>query len=145
MQERDVDAVLATLTANDYGWRTVLPDRLGRFFGQPVGLEIETREVPAAGSPPAVSEREAALVGLIIENLASILTEARKRFDEANSGYEAAVREQVRDPHIWIDREIVEESGGHRWALVVGLQDWPDFGYHIEFKGLECRGMWAGD
>ena len=115
-------------------------------FGQPVSIEIETRSVPSDAPIPNLNDQEFALVALIIENIEHCINESvaklqgdesHQRLDEANA--------QITNPHVWISREMMQEEGMQRWTMVVGVDVNPDFGWHVEFDGLECLEIWAGD
>jgi hypothetical protein len=145
----DVSSIIADLTEDEYGWQVTLPTSLGRFFGHAVRLEIETRPVAEEGAPPVVSPEETALAKTILANLPAILADAEKKFTRYTDG-DADAKEQIRDPHIWINRDEFEDSEDdeedmERWTFVVGREDAPDFGYHIEFDGRKCLEIWAGD
>lgn len=146
MARFDSDHFISNLTEHDYGWEGILPEELGRLFGQPIGIEIETRPVSEDGPPPLVSQEERALAKRIIADLPQVLAEAEKQF----SRYTAKKKdpdafEQVREPHIWINRdELEEEENPERWTFVIGREDLPDFGYHLEFDGLSFLEIWAG-
>ena len=68
---------------------------------------------------------------------------AEAQFTSYNAKTAPHVSFHVREPHIWIHRESI--APGTLWSLVVGLQEAPDFGYHIEFDGPTCTDIWAGD
>ena len=76
--------------------------------------------------------------------LPQILDEARKQFIKYTAKKDPEAGEQVREPHIWINRdELEEEENPERWTFVIGREDSPDFGYHIEFDGLTCLEIWS--
>jgi hypothetical protein len=54
---------------------------------------------------------------------------------------EPEFRSVLRDPRIWLD---AERDDGISWTFVIERTDWPDFGYHVEFKGIEFVEIWAG-
>lgn len=145
MAQFDSDHFISNLTEHDYGWEGSLPDDVGLFFGQPIGIEIETRPVSEDGPPPPVSRDERMLVRKIIAELPQVLTEAKKQFIRYTAKKDPDASEQVREPHIWINRdELEEEDNPERWTFVIGREDLPDFGYHIEFDGLTCLEIWSG-
>jgi hypothetical protein len=122
----------------------MLPVEYGTFFGVGVSIDLQTRSFPEAGEPPKVNANEKALVKSILSNLIPVLQEAERNFEIFNTQAPEAMS-LVSDPHIWIDRSRGEEGQPNEWDLVIGVKEAPDFGFHIEFKGLEYRGIWAGD
>jgi hypothetical protein len=52
---------------------------------------------------------------------------------------------KVHEPHIWVCREWLGEGFPGNWSFVVGISDAPDWGTHIEFRGLEFQRIWSGD
>jgi hypothetical protein len=46
------------------------------------------------------------------------------------------------NPKLWLSADVEDER---EWTLVVERSDWPDFGWHLEFHGVEFRELWAGD
>ena len=143
-----MDDILANLSEDEFGWQVTLPASMGRFFGHDVRLEIETRGVAEDGAPPRVSAEEITLASIILANLPGILADAEKQFTRYNAKRDPEAVEQIRDPHIWICRDDFEDSEGEvmeRWTFVVGREDSPDYGYHIEFDGKKCLDIWAGE
>lgn len=142
----DINDFLANLSKDEFGWQAMLPESLGRFLGKPVRLEIETCALEGS-SPPAVSREETALAKKILTHFAGILADAEKKFKRYTAD-DPDVKEQIRDPHVWICRDNFEDSEGEKmeyWTFVIGREDAPDFGYHIEFDGRKCLDIWAGD
>lgn len=116
---------------------------MGEFLGHQLKLTISTDWTVDRTQPLPVSEAELSLAELILTNLPAILTQAESRFLEHEQ--KASSREQhARDPTVWIDRDGLVEDGPLRWALVVHHDEWPDFGWHIEFDGSQCIAVWAG-
>ena len=130
-----------SLEPDRFGWVADLAGSGAVFFGHRFVLRIETSSQPVTDAPPSPSRAELALASAIIENLPSILATCEAKFTEYNANSTAP--HHIHDPHIWICREFIEE--GSRWAFVVGRDDAPDFGYHLEFDGLKYLGMSAGD
>ena len=117
-----------------------------RILGLPVSFEIETRSVPSDTPTPRLNEQESTLVALIVENINHCISESLaklqndesfQRLNEANA--------RIANPHVWISREMMNEEGAQRWTMVIGVDVNPDFGWHVEFDGLKCLRIWAGD
>ncbi len=106
-----------------------------------VTIRLETSSLPT-DEPPSPLPAETELCKLILSNLNQILKDAEATFLAYIEKYHPEARNHVANPHIWIAREFID-SGFH-WALVVEQDDSPDFGYHIEFNGPECLGLFAG-
>jgi hypothetical protein len=145
MDSRAITQLLGDLKRTKYGWRAVLPVEFGNFFGRPVGIDFQTREVPERRPPPAVSESEKELVRTILLRLREVLQEAERQFEQYNAGADPPAVSMVADPQIWLHREDAEVAHPTRWALVVGARRAPDFGWHLEYDGTEFREIWAGD
>ena len=123
-----------------------LRDDSVQVLGHPLSIEIETRSVPSDAPIPSLNDRESELICLIVDNIDHCINESLsklrndasyQRLNEANA--------QVANPHVWISRELTDEEGPQRWALVIGVDVNPDFGWHIEFDGLKCLEVWGGD
>jgi hypothetical protein len=148
--ERGVDQqaiaeVLATLRRHDSGWQGVLPTTFGTFFGQSLGIDVETLS-SGHGPPPPVNPDELGLAKTILASLPEVLRNAERRFADYTASREPMAWERVREPHVWILRDDFEdyaESG--RWTFVVRRSDLPGFAYHLVFDGLDCVEIWAGD
>lgn len=119
-------------------WRAHLPAEAGTLFGQP--LEI----VAEIGRPGLVGAGDVAATPLVRQVLAGL--PALLGIAEAQLGASADDDDRVEDvacrPHVWLSAEVEDEMD---WTLVVERTDWPDFGWHLEFHGLEFRELWAGD
>ena len=115
-------------------------------LGLPLSIEIETRSVPSDLPIPKLNEQESTLIALILENIDHCIAEslAKLRGDESYQRIDEA-NARITNPHVWMSREMMQEEGIQRWALVVGVDVNPDFGWHVEFDGLECLEIWAGD
>lgn len=147
MDRRDVEQLFANLSEDEFGWQVAVPERFGRFLGKSIRIEFETRAIEEDDdSPPKPSSQEKALATKILGSLAAILAEAEKQFTRYTADSDPEAREQIRDPHIWICRDDFEDDEDmEHWTLVVGREDAPDFGYHIEFDGSRCLDIWGGD
>ena len=117
-----------------------------RILGHPVLIEIETRSVPSDTPIPKLNDQESTLVALIVENIDHCINEslAKLQGDESYQRLNEA-NAQIARPHVWISREMMLVKGMQRWTMVVGVDVNPDFGWHVEFDGLECLELWAGD
>ena len=135
--------VLDDLKPTKYGWRAMLPAEFATFFGVNVAIVFSTRSLPQRSRPPEVSEGEKALAGSILLDLIRVLQEAERNFEIFNIEVPEAMS-LVSDPHISIYRSEAKESRPNAWELVVGVKGSPDFGFHVEFEGVEYRGIYAG-
>jgi hypothetical protein len=133
------------LKANKYGWSTAIPAEFGTFFGTQLTIEFETRPIPSKGRPPEVSDSEKELARTILLHLDDILQETERRFEAYNTEFDPDSTIQVSKPNIWISRDQAEETQPNRWAVVIGAKGAPDFGWHVEFNGIEYHEIWAGD
>jgi hypothetical protein len=137
--------VLATLRRHGSGWRGVLPASLGTFFGQPIGIDIETKSTGRGPAPP-VNPDEVDLAKTVLANLPGVLRIAEKAFANYTASREPLARDRVREPHVWVLRDDFEDyPGSGRWTFVVRRSDWPNFAYHLVFDRLEFVKIWAGD
>lgn len=145
MDTTAISQLLTSLKPTKYGWRAPLPNELANFFGVPVAIEFETRSLPESSWPPEVTEGEKALDQSIFLQLRDVLQKAEREFESSNAERDPYAMGRVSDPHIWILRDEAGVAQPTLWTFVVGAKDAPDFGWHIEFDGIECRGIWAGD
>jgi len=144
MDVATVAELLKGLEQTKYGWRMTLPRECRNFFGVQLAVDFQTRLVPERPPPPEVNEGEKELARTVLLRLRDVLRLAEQRFESYNSTNPDAIG-HVLNPHIWINRESIEEDGSSRWALVIGAKGAPDFGWHVEFDGTECQDIWAGD
>jgi hypothetical protein len=147
MNKALIKKLLASPTMDPCGWIVAIPTERGTLFDQPVSIHFETRMLPAKKPPPAISEEEQELAGLILSNLPELLAEVTRRFDAYNEGnkHAAQLRATVRNPHIWISREVQEDEGPSRWFFVIGFAESEDYAIDVEFEGLECIDVAGGD
>ena len=146
MHKHAIATLLGDLRATDYGWHAEIPPAIATLSGLPIGIEIHTRLVPQPDQPPPpVSSVETDLARLILSSLDEIVADVHRRLVDYVSDYEPAALERVMHPHVWISRETLQGTGASRWAFVIGARDNPDFGYHVEFRGVESLEIWAGD
>lgn len=147
MDSQAIDAALTNLESERYGWEAVLPIESGAFLSHAVRLQVQTQPVPGKNGepPPRLSETEAALVRTVLGALAEILAAAEREFIAYNAEYDPDAGAHVHDPHIWIDRDAIEDDGPTRWCFVVGRSDNEDYGYHLEFDGTKFLECWSGD
>ncbi|WP_425619078.1 hypothetical protein NA78x_002809 [Anatilimnocola sp. NA78] len=147
MNDALIDRLLASPTLDPYGWIVEIPVDRGTFFNQQVSIRFETRLLPANEQPPAVSEEERKLADLLLSNLPDLLEEVTRRFEAYNQGNKnaAKLRETIRNPHIWISREVTEDEGPDRWSFVIGFQESADYAIDVAFEGLKCIDVAGGD
>jgi|GEM_PF-6569726 len=114
-------------------WIGELPPGEGRFFGQPLRVEVEASR---AGLPGAGQIGELPLLARIRQQLPKLLARAESelRKEVACSPSEL---ESVRNPRI----RLGAGEGAERWSLVADRRDWPGFLWRLEFDGLELLGL----
>lgn len=127
----------------EYGWSADLSSLSASFLGHPLSLRIETSDQPPIGTPPAPNRAELALAATILQNLQDLLSTCETAFAEECRRFDASAQRHVRDPHIWINREFIDD--GSHWSLSISRDDAPDFAYALEFDGLKYLGISAGD
>ena len=126
------------------GYR-MLKDSL-QILGHPLSIEIETRSVPSDTPIPQLNHDESVLIELILGNIDHCANETLAKL-EGDESYQRLSEADARiaNPHIWISREKMSEEGMQRWTMVIGVDVNADFGWHVEFDGLKCLEVWAGD
>lgn len=137
--------ILKNLVPEGRSWNAQVPAEMGTLLGHPLLLTIDTDWAAGRTHPLPPSESEVSLAELILANLSAILLRAEAQLIEY--GQRAGGDSQhvhACEPHLWIDRLSYADQGPLRWALVVHHDDWPDFGWHIEFDGTEDIEIWAG-
>ncbi len=142
MTDRQIKTILAKLQPDKYGWAASLPTSAGLFLGQQIRINFETRPVPRKSAPPKPIAEEVSLATAILSKLPQLLKIAETKFVKYER--DSKVRATIRNPHIWINREALEDEPSN-WAFVIGVMDNDDFGYHIEFEKFKCVDVWAGD
>ena len=145
MDPRAIDQLLGALAADDTGWRVDIPPDAGCFLGHPIGLDDQTRHVPEDGPPPPPDESKLALAREVLAGLPRVLAVAEREYTEQAKDWGRDPVGLVRDPHVWLLLDEFEEAGPGRWAFVIGRQDAPDYGTHVEFDRLEFLECWGGD
>ena len=130
------------LSSQSHGWFADLDPSRGLFLGRPVRLTFDTADLPPPTTAPKPTSDELSLANTILEALPAVLRAATEQF-LAYTANDPEAQLHVRSPEIWISREIIED--GSAWAFVVGRDDDSDFGYHVEFTGLQSIRVWAGD
>ena len=98
-------------------------------------------EDPAGRAPPG--PEEVGLIDTILGNLPMLLAECERRFNEFNAKW-PHVRDEVTNPHVWIARSRLWGLGSGYWSFVVEHRE-SDYGWHLEFDGLDFVDMWGGD
>jgi hypothetical protein len=109
-----------------------------------VHLKFTTEVYPVAGVPQRPKEPELALARNVLRNLDEVLASARLNYLKEYVRFQEFL-EGTSHPTVWICRETQEGQGEDRWSFVVELKTAPDFGTHLEFRGLEFLELWAGD
>lgn len=147
MNNAALKKLLASPTPDPYGWIVTIPETRGTLFGQQLTIRFETRLLPAKKPPPEINADEQQLAGLVVSNLSDLLVEVARRFDayHKNKKKIAELRGSIRNPHIWISREIMEDEGPDRWSFVIGFQESKDYAIDMEFDGLKCLDVAGGD
>ena len=131
------------LTPHDYGWSAPLPPRSPTLFGLAITVDIHTRTIPSKPEIlPPISSGQGALVRSLLPHLVSIVRRVEAALTAYRERFEPEFRSTLRDPQIWLD---AERDDGISWTFVIERTDWPDFGYHVEFRRLEFVEIWAGD
>jgi hypothetical protein len=131
------------LKPDSYGWTAEIPAKRGCFLSHSILLELHTRSVPEDMVPPEPDDLEITLARKVLEGLETVLDDSASQFQTYTAAMDREAANHIRHPHIWICREFIE--AGSRWAFVIERDDAPDFGYHIEFDGIHCLGISAGD
>lgn len=145
MEPSAIDRLFATLTADDTGWHATLPAEADGFLGHPVRLDIQTRQFPEDGPPPPPGEPKLGLARQVLANLPQVLAVTEREYRDRAAGWGRDPVGLVRDPHIWLSLDEFEEDGPGQWAFVIGRQDAPGYGTHVEFDGLDFLECWSGD
>jgi hypothetical protein len=132
---------------NGTTWRAELGSEQARLFDCPIAIEISTRSVPDDSPVPEISNAESHLADMVLLGLDKCLSQCERLLDADPTIRHIRISNDARvaNPHIWIDREMMTENGPTRWAMVLGIDVNPDFGWHIEFDGLDALEIWAGD
>ena len=144
MDQGRIDELMASLKPYPYGWTAEIPEDCGSLFGQTVTLEFETQPTPKADPAPAVNEQEQKLACTVLSDFKNVLATVASQFREYTSD-NLDEKKAARTPHVWISRDNMEQEGPTRWAFVIGREDAPDYGVHVEFAGLEYLETWGGD
>lgn len=143
MEPGKVQAVLASLRPSRYGYQSdPLPKPL--FHGAQVTFAIQTESMPV-DSPSTPNASMMALARLILSNWETVLEQASREFTSYHEEEAPDATLAVDSPHIWIDKDMLEEENDQRWTFVIGHPDAPDYGTHIEFEGLRILEVWCGD
>ena len=132
---------------NGTTWRAVIEDDRFRLMDCPIAIEIHTRSVPDESLIPEISTVESQLADTILNGLDTCIAESERLLENDPTIEYIRINggAKIVNPHIWISRDIVTQDGANRWAMVLGVDANPDFGWHIEFDGLTALEIWAGD
>jgi hypothetical protein len=119
-------------------WTREVKETLGTLLGMPIRIVVEGATVAEHGPQP----RDLELIDEILASLPSTLRKAEAALAEHERNTQRDYATHIKNPHVWIrdDRDDPRE-----WTLIVERDDWPDFGWHIEFRGSELVEIWAGD
>src|SRR5262249_46176429 len=102
-----------------------------------------TRMIPSEPKVlPPVSRSQASLVRSIVPALPSLLPRVESELTAYSQEHEPDFHTVIRHPHIWLSSE---NDDGVSWTFVVERTDNPDFGYDLEFRGMEFIQLHAGD
>lgn len=124
---------------NEYGqWVREVPRSQGTFLGEPIAVAIDRGSAGEQG--PQAAER--ALLEQILAQLPSILKTAEKALADYEEGAARDYEAHIEGPTIWVPKDHRRPA---EWTFVVERDDWEDFGWHIEFEGVEFVEIWAGD
>ncbi len=128
-------------------WRAVIEDDRFRLMDCPLAIEIHTRSVPEESPVPEISAEESQLADTILNGLESCIAESERLLENDPTIGHIRINggAKIVNPHIWISREIIKQDRATRWAIVLGIDVNPDFGWHIEFDALKALEIWAGD
>jgi hypothetical protein len=91
---------------------------------------------------PPVTISQAALVKKISPELPTITRRVEQELLAYTKTTDTNIQSVIENPHVWLNTEY---DDGETWAFVIGRNDNPDFGYHVEFKGTTFIEIWAGD
>lgn len=125
----------------DFNWTSLDDNHLGilaaeyrTFFGHQVSVSIGRIDESLSPDPESL-----ALLMRILGSFDSILDRAEAALSEYADAVEDSFESHLSDPIISIT------PGSRNWTLVVERDDWPDFGWHIEFDELNFVEVWSGD
>ena len=120
-------------------WIASVPPGFGVLFGQPLSIKVG-RHIDEGDS---MADESLDLVRQILATLPEVLRLAAAALERYEKNDQPVLACLTR-PYIWLGTENDDEDKT-LWTLVVERSDWPDFGYHIEFKGTDFVEIWAGD
>jgi len=120
-------------------WQSQIPEDFLTFQGRTIGIWIESAD---DGSCPAPEMR--ALLDQILCDLPSVIDSAQTELSRYENDSEEDYSTHIKNPHIWLTIDLVPNDPT-AWTFVVERDDWPDFGWHIEFRGIRFHEIWAGD
>jgi hypothetical protein len=118
-------------------WTLTIPAIRGLFLGKELRVDIDLTE--GVIEP---SDQERTLLDEILANLPLVIGNAERALAEYEKGTHRDYASHIANPHIWIPKERENEDA---WTLVVERDDWPDFGWHLEFRRLDLLEIWASD
>jgi len=118
-------------------WTFEIPPASGKFMGKCLRADID---FGAGATEP--SDQAKALLDEILAHLPLILSKAEAALAEREKSGGQDYASHVSNPQIWIPEE---RKSAKAWTLVVERDDWPDFGWHLEFRGSDLVDIWAAD
>ena len=142
MEEGQAKLLFAELAATPDGWRVTLPDCA--FLQRPVDLVLQTLPVPRPAVPQP-NEVMKSLAAHLVANLSTVIARAEQAFAAHLGSDFPTYAPRIRNPHLWLYVETLEDDGPSRWTFVVEQIDNPDYGTHIEFDDLLVIDVWGGD
>jgi hypothetical protein len=116
-------------------WTLAISAESGLFLGKELRVEVDLAE---GATKPSDQERE--LLDEILANLPLVIGNAERALAAYENGTDRDYSSHIANPHIWIPSERENQDA---WTLVVERDDWPDFGWHLEFRRLTLIELWA--
>jgi hypothetical protein len=125
---------------SDFEWTTVdgchfgaIADSYRTFLGHQLLVSING---PKGSSAP--DSESLNLLSSILADFDTILNRAESALHDYAGATDKGYEEHIVEPTIFIT------AGSLKWTLGMERDDWPDFGWHIEFSGTDFVEVWAG-
>ncbi len=119
-------------------WTRYVPSTNGTIHGKEIAVRIDRKS--RGDRRPRDGDLE--LLHQILADLPAILTSAQAALSDYERDASGAYLAHVHNPHIWIPED---QEDPKEWAFVVERDDWPSFGWHIEFQGSKVIEVWSGN
>ncbi len=119
-------------------WTRDVPVARGTFLGRQLRADIDFEDIGT--TEPSASAK--ALLDEILSDFPAIVRRAELALAEYERGARRDHTAHIINPRIWICEGA---SDPRAWTLIVERDDWPDFGWHIEFSGSNIVDLWAAD